>query len=245
MELKLATWREIEAYLTNRTDIIIPIGSTEQHGPMGFIGTDFICPELIALKLAELDNSLVAPTLPIGMSQHHLNFPGSLTLRPTTLIAMIKDIIQSLAGQGFTHIFFLNGHGGNVNSMNAAFSEIYAEHSLNKTPTPLQLTAYSWYEGQSVQAISEQYFKGVEGHHATPSELSLSFFAYPEDKKTAQMKPRVAPENTFTDCFNFADHFPDGRIASDSSLASIEIGQQLLEAAVKDLRPVYKDFLKQ
>jgi creatinine amidohydrolase/Fe(II)-dependent formamide hydrolase-like protein len=81
MQLKLSTWCDVKEYLTKRKDIIIPIGSTEQHGPMGYIGTDFICPETIAKEIGDRTGALVAPTLPVGMSQHHLSFPGRECLR--------------------------------------------------------------------------------------------------------------------------------------------------------------------
>lgn len=244
MELKLSTWCDIEEYLTKRKDIIIPIGSTEQHGPIGHIGTDFICPEIIAKDIGDRTGALVAPTLPIGMSQHHLAFPGSITLRPTTLIALVKDVSQSLSGHGFTHVFFLNGHGGNVDSIKAAFSELYAEHSLSRQPTTLCLKSCSWYEGKRIKELSKKFFKGSEGHHATPSEISLSYYAYPDDIKTADLVPKIAPNNTFRDCFDYEKKFPDGRIASDSSLATIKIGKKILKGAVQDVQEIYSAFIK-
>jgi len=244
MQLKLSTWCDVKEYLTKRKDIIIPIGSTEQHGPMGHIGTDFICPETIAKEIGDHTGALVAATLPVGMSQHHLSFPGSITLRPTTLIALVNDVVQSLSGHGFTHIFFLNGHGGNVNSIKTAFSELYAGHSLSRQPTSLRLKSCNWYEGKRIEELSDKYFKGAEGHHATPSEISLSFYAHPDAVKTADLIPKIAPNNTFRDCFDYENKFPDGRIGSDSSLATVEIGKEILEGAVQDVLKTYSEFIK-
>ena len=76
MQLQLKTWRFVEDYLKDKTGIIIPIGSTEQHGPIGLIGTDAICAEVIARGVGDATGALVAPTISVGMAQHHLAFPG-------------------------------------------------------------------------------------------------------------------------------------------------------------------------
>ena len=61
--LALCTWQEVEAYLGRSTGIVVPMGSTEQHGPNGLIGTDAICAETIALRAADMGDMLIAPTL--------------------------------------------------------------------------------------------------------------------------------------------------------------------------------------
>ena len=79
MQLQLQTWQEVETYLQTSRGIILPIGSTEQHGPTGLIGTDAICAEVIARGVGEAAGALVAPTISVGMAQHHLGFAGSMT----------------------------------------------------------------------------------------------------------------------------------------------------------------------
>ena len=100
MHLHLCTWPEIEAYLLRSQGIIFPIGSTEQHGPTGLIGTDAICAETIASGVGDAVNALVGPTINVGMALHHTAFPGSMSLRPSTLIALIQDYIKPLARLG-------------------------------------------------------------------------------------------------------------------------------------------------
>ena len=87
MQLHLSTWAEVESYLKASKGIIMPIGSTEQHGPNGLVGTDAICAEVIAKGVGDATGALVGPTIPVGMAVHHMDFPGSMTLKPSWSIA--------------------------------------------------------------------------------------------------------------------------------------------------------------
>jgi len=244
MLLQLSTWPEVERYLTGSTGIIIPIGSTEQHGPTGLIGTDAICPETVARGVAEQIAVLVAPTLSIGMSQHHLGFPGSITLRPATLIAVIHDLVGSLARHGFDRLYFLNGHGGNIATVRSAFAEIYADTSLGSSSSGgLRCRLSNWYMAPSVHQLAAELFGDSEGSHATPSEVSLSYFAHPEAIKQAPLEPPVAPNGPIFDAADFRRRFPDGRMGSNPGLASVAAGERLYQAAVADVTRDYQEFL--
>lgn len=233
MKLQLATWPEIEAWLEKDDAIVIPIGSTEQHGPNGLIGTDAICPEVIAAGMAEQD-VLVAPTLSIGMAQHHLAFPGSITFRPSTLMAVIQDVVGSLANHGFRRFMFLNGHGGNIATVQAAFAEIYAHSSLQGLASGLHLELFNWFMGPRVRKLSAELFGDAEGSHATPSEVSLTWYAYPECVSNVKLDPKRAPDGNFRDAIDYRNTFPDGRIGSEPGLSSIEHGETLYHAGLKD-----------
>src|SRR6476646_9751833 len=125
LQLHLSSWPEIEEYLGRSKAILIPIGSTEQHGPNGLLGTDALCPEIIAKRAGDEAGILVAPTFNVGQAQHHMAFPGTITLRPSTMIAAMLDWADSLRRHGFERLYWLNGHGGNIATINAAFSEMY------------------------------------------------------------------------------------------------------------------------
>ena len=218
MMLQLSTWQEVEAYLKTSRAIIIPVGSTEQHGPNGFIGTDALCPEFLANGIAEETGALVAPTISVGMAQHHLGFSGSITLRPSTLMLVVQDTVNSLARHGFESFYFLNGHGGNIATLSAAFSEIYAETSLGTAGhnrPPLRCKLRNWWDGKGIQALSAELFGGSEGSHATCSEVSLTYFAYPDHVKNVEMSPKIAPSGPIYDADDYRRRFPDGRIGSD------------------------------
>lgn len=249
MRLQLCAWPEVEDYLKKSTGIIIPVGSTEQHGPTGFIGTDALCPEMLAYEIGDRLGVMVAPTISIGMAQHHLGFAGSITLRPSTMIATVCDIVNSLTRHGFDRFFFLNGHGGNIASLSAAFSEIYAESSLGTAGAnrpAVRCTIENWWNGEAIKGISDKYFGEAEGNHATASEVALTYFGYPDDAlriRRDQLTPRIAPEGPIYDADDYRRRFPDGRIGSDPTLATAEIGKELFEASVAGIALKYQTFL--
>ena len=249
MKLQMCAWPEVDTYLKNSTGIIIPIGSTEQHGPTGFIGTDALCPEILAYEIGDRLGVMVAPTISIGMAQHHLGFSGSITLRPTTLIAMVCDIINSLTRHGFDRFFFLNGHGGNIASLESSFSEIYAESSLGTAGAnrpAVRCKIENWWNGDAIKGISQEYFSEAEGSHATASEVALTYYGFPDDAariRQDELTPRIAPKGPIYDADDYRRRFPDGRIGSDPTLATAAIGEKLFEASVTGISTKYQEFI--
>jgi len=245
MLLQLQTWQEVDTYLQTSRGIILPIGSTEQHGPNGLVGTDAICAEVIAKGVGESAGALVAPTISVGMAQHHLGFAGSMTLRPSTLIAVLKDMVDSLVRHGFERFYFLNGHGGNIATLAAAFSEIYATRSLGTASNapPIKCRLKNWWANQEVHDLAKELFGDAEGSHATPSEVSITQFAYPDAIKSALLDPPVAPRGDFTDAADYRRKFPDGRIGSNPGLATPEAGRRLCEAAVAAIAKDYRSWV--
>lgn len=242
MQLQTSTWVETEEYLKRNKGIVVPIGSTEQHGPTGLIGTDAICPEVIAKAAGDEADILVAPTFSVGCAQHHMAFKGSMTLRPSTMIATIVDWVTSLRRHGFTRIYFLNGHGGNIATIDAAFSEIYADASLSGGEDPLVCKLRNWWELGEVMAFCKKTYGAAHGSHATPSEVAVTYFAYPEKLSNQQLEPKIAPNGRFTDAADYRRNFPDGRIGSDPSLATVADGETLVRMAKDALIREFEGF---
>lgn len=241
MRLHLSTWQEVESYLATSKAILIPIGSTEQHGPTGLIGTDALCPEIIGGLAADESGLLMAPTFNIGVAKHHMEFPGSMTLRPSTFIANMVDWVDSLAKHGFTDFYWLNGHGGNIATINAGFAEIYASRSLDtgESRPSVRCRLRNWWEGKETYAKCKALYGQAHGAHATPSEVAVTQFAYPDHIKTAPLTPEIAPNGGFTDARDYRSRFPDGRIGSNPGLATPEDGGVIAKLAAKE---VIEDF---
>jgi creatinine amidohydrolase len=245
MLLHLCTWPEVEAYLQTSTGIILPIGSTEQHGPTGLIGTDAICAEAIAKGVGEVTQALVGPTINVGMALHHTAFPGSMSLRPSTLILVIRDYLVSLSRAGFRKFFFINGHGGNVATLKAAFSEVYATLADLQIPDNdrVQCRVANWYMCPEVYRQAKELYGDREGSHATPSEVAVTQFIYPEAIKQAPLSAEVGKGHEIYGAIDFRRRYPDGRMGSDPSLATPAHGETFYNLAVESLTQSYQAFL--
>lgn len=244
MRLQLMSWPEVERYLERSVGVIVPIGATEQHGPSGVIGTDAICAETLARRAGELTDAVVGPTLTVGMSEHHMAFPGSITLRPTTLVAVVRDVVLSLARHGFRRVFVINGHGGNTASLDAALFEIYTDAPrLFDGGDEVRCLVVKWWETPSAERLSHELYGDRDGDHASASEVSITMATHPDHVKRATLNPEVAQTGRLFGPADFRRRYPDGRMGSHPELASIEDGRRLIEAVAADLAESYREFL--
>lgn len=107
------SWFDMEAYLARDDRAVVPLGSTEQHAYLS-LGVDNILSQRVALEAAEPLGVPVFPGLNYGLTPYQSAFPGTVTLRVATYLAVLRDLLDGLAGQGFGRILFVNGHGGNA-----------------------------------------------------------------------------------------------------------------------------------
>lgn len=253
MILHRSTWPEVEAYLRRSRGVVIPTGSTEQHGPHGLIGTDSITAESIAHAFAQTSSVLIGPTVTLSQAQFNLGFPGTVSLRPTTLIAVMVDYIESLACQGFTHFYLLNGHGGNVAPAMCAFQELYAQRGVaGRRLPPIRCRLRSWWDFESVNRLRSVWYGSGEGMHATPSEIAITRHVLPgclpQDglAPAAPLPPaflRLHAADNHPDSALHRAQFPDGRVGSHSALGTAEQGKALVAAAAEAMLADYQDFL--
>lgn len=230
MELYLKTWPEVEEYLKTKKTVIVPIGSTEQHGPNGIIGIDYLSAWAIAKEAGKRTNTLVSSPLPIGMALHHMNFAGSLAFKPSTYMLVIQEIIEGFVHHGFNRIVFVNGHGGNIPTVTAAFSE----HLQKDQKTRLELI--NWWHQKEVTDYEKEHFQDQNGFHATIGEVSVTMFTHPEGYEQPRPYKQFDTPKEYPWPLSPAEFrrvFPDGRMGSNPALATAEHGKVIFENAVR------------
>ena len=126
MKVADMNWRDVEAAAARDPRCILPIGSTEQHAQLSLC-VDMILAEKVACDAAEPLNVPVFPVMPYGLAPYFNAYPGTISLRVETLMAVMRDIIASLRCAGFRQILIVNGHGGN-NPVGALAQELMAEY---------------------------------------------------------------------------------------------------------------------
>jgi creatinine amidohydrolase len=178
---------ELEAFLGEHQTVIVPIGSTEQHGPHGPLGTDAFVPTEVARRIAGEVGAAVGPTVPYGLSYPHRGFTGVVYLRMSTFAALIEDLCQNYARMGFRRIVFLNGHYDNT------YAIAYACAAAGETlPEGVRAFPVNYWDGMTADEASE-FFGPTTGLHANQGEVSAVLAINPAwvdmDHANAEMPP--------------------------------------------------------
>ena len=212
MELAKQVWPEVDGAAT----ILIPLGSTEQHGPHLPLDTDTCIARAVAHGAAAATGAVVAPTLPYGASGEHAAFAGTLSIGTDALRTVIVELTRS-AAETFERIVFVNGHGGNHGAVTGAVKQMQAE-------------------GHSVTSWSPSIPGGDA--HAGRTETSLMLAIAPDSvRREAAVPGNTAPLAEIIDDLRaggVAAASPNG-VLGDPAGASAEEGQQLLVQLVTNL----------
>jgi creatinine amidohydrolase len=174
MQLKDCTWRDVEAYLKTDYRIVLVLGATEEHADLS-VCTDMLIPYAIAQRACELERVLLAPPVPFGISHWSLAYPGTISLKTTTMIALVADIADSLLRQGFRFLTVLNGHGFN-RAVAPALGEVAGRYEN------AVVFFYQWYELPSIKMLCQS--KDLVAAHANWVEAA---------PYTRRSGPRVIP----------------------------------------------------
>ncbi|MFB6109575.1 MAG: creatininase family protein [Halodesulfurarchaeum sp.] len=222
MDLHEHPWTEADRAETDLA--LVPVGSTEQHGPHDPMGTDFLAAERVASETAAKVESevLVAPPIPVGVSEEHRQFTGTLWVSPDTFRSYVREVTESLIHHGWNRIVLVNGHGGNGPALGEIASRISREEDALVVP-------FTWFD-----AAESQFSMG----HAGPLETSFLLHAYPELVRNDRLEAgREAGADRWGDwtCGQNLAHdsaeFTENGTVGDPTRATAEEGERLLESA--------------
>jgi creatinine amidohydrolase len=225
MNLGEMNWMEVEQYLKTDDRVMVVIGATEQHG---YIELD--ADAKIPLKLAEAASAqtgvLVTPPLNFGCSSYFVDFPGTISLRVSTLLCVVEDIIRSLHHQGFRRILIVNGHGGN-DPAKVSLGEVVNDLR------DLKLGWYNWWKSTSVGAVALEH--NLSTYHASWMEAFpfLRTPGMPQGEKQAFEPDLILPSNLVREALQ------DG-VYGGAYQAGAEVMDEVFNAALQDILELLK-----
>lgn len=223
------------------TVVIVPIGATEQHGPHLPVMTDWRCVQEIARRAARVMRAskpvLVTPTIPYGMSEHHMSLGGTITLDYATMNAVIRCVVTSAIRHGFRRIFVLNGHGGNTTALQNMVGELTVETKL-----PLATGTYWDIAAGSIRKLLESQDALLHACEAETSMVMALEGQTVDATKLAQaqgpLEPGLAAIAGVNPAVyrwrNMSSRSGTG-VIGDASKASAAKGERLLNAIAADL----------
>jgi creatinine amidohydrolase len=232
------TDREVEAFLHDHQTVIVPTGSTEQHGPHVPLLTDVIVPQEVARRVAPRVGALVAPAINYALSYPHVGFTGVVHIRIPTFMALIEDLCASLSAIGFNRIVFLNGHYDNTYAIAYACAM-----AAERMPAGVHAYPINYWDGLTPEQ-SADYFGPSTGLHANQSETSAVLAINPAlvdmDQANAELPPfpeAVNPAPVHTAFFFSAPGSVHRATHSgtwgDAREASAEFGERYLGVVVE------------
>lgn len=238
------TWPEVKAALPGVKVAIIPTGSTEQHGPHGTFEVDTARAREFSLKLAErvYPHALVIPCVNIGISPHHMHFPGTVTLSAETFVSVLMDVSRSLYQHGIRRFFFVNGHGGNRPALTIVVNRLHQELGAKA----------AWASPTSVvdDLIKERVKSPIIGH-ACESEMSQVLYLWPQAMKRDRAekgKIREQAQATYgkmpVEEGRFWEELTENGALGDATQASEELGREVVETALDRLTEYLKRFME-
>jgi len=248
MELCNLTWPDAKKWAQKNTVVIVPVGSTEQHGPHLPLKVDIATADYIAKKVAEKTGMLVVPPLNFGYSELWQHYPGTISFSQETFKSALRDICLSLIRGGFKKIFILNGHNPNLILLQAIIWELidkYEDEGLL-----IGGGTYVFMAKEECDKIGENF---RDGTHANEMETATSLVLFPQDVKMDEAK-RVSDSYkmrkviTYEQGVTVVNRWPDSKVYhgayGDPMLASAEKGKAYIEVLIEKISALIIDFDK-
>jgi creatinine amidohydrolase len=221
MELREATWTDAEAVDTDLA--VVPVGSTEQHGPHAPLGTDVLTAEAVARAgVAAYDGEVVvAPAIPVGVAEEHRHFAGTLWVSEDTFREYVRETVASLAHHGWDRVVLVNGHGGNVDALREVCGRLTRHGDAYAVP-------FTWFD--AVDAPDMGHGGPVETsllQHTDPALVDEGTFDEAAEGGAERWGEWVSGVNVAYDTAEFSENGTVG----DPREASAERGEALLDEA--------------
>ncbi|WP_254864056.1 creatininase family protein [Halovivax gelatinilyticus] len=227
MHVERVAWPDVAELDTEIA--VLPVGSTEQHGPHAPLGTDTLAATTVAdAGVSAFDGEVaIAPTLPIGLAREHRHFAGTLWLEPDTFRATVRDCIRSLAHHGFDRVVCVNGHGGNVDALREVTGEISRDGDA-------YAVSFTWFETVGEHA--------AEMGHAGSLETALVRAIEPDlidetriDDARADAADGWGEWVSHTNLAHDSASFTENGVVGDPAAGDADLGEELLELAADAL----------
>ncbi|WP_267161643.1 creatininase family protein [Halovenus salina] len=231
MKLTEQTWTDIAACETDLA--VLPVGSTEQHGPHAPLGTDTLTATAVAeAGVDKYDGTAVlGPTVPVGVAAEHRQFPGTLWVSEDTFREYVRETIQSLTTHGWDRVVLVNGHGGNVDALRELCGTVVRESEAYAVP-------FTWFDADIYGDIEVDIRMG----HGGPVETSVVQYTDPDLVREERIE-RAGKESTagwgeWQSGVNLAydsAEFTENGVVGDPREGGAAAGEQLLDSAATAL----------
>ncbi len=234
MKLNELHWPEVGQIDRALSVAVIPVGSMEQHGPhLPFSVDSFVASHIAEALEQRMPEILLLPPIWTGVSAHHMDYPGSITLRARVFIDLLHDVCTSLHHHGFRRLVILNGHGGNRSSLEVLGQELFVEFGLT-----VNTLAYWDLVPGLVKSLKATQSNGMG--HSGELETSLMLHLAPHLVRQKDIPAGAlgieppGPTDGIKRYVNMKDHSKPGVIGMPSA-ATAEIGKKLYDGALDAL----------
>ncbi|WP_299333981.1 creatininase family protein [Haloplanus sp.] len=229
------TWPELGDYFANESLALVPLGSTEQHGPHLPLATDHLIAEGYAREAAERTGFLCTPTINVGVSPHHRQFHGTMWVDAPTFRDYVESVTRNLAYHGIDRVVYVNAHGGNVKHLREVGRRLRDDGTLY---------AVEWMWNDSIPELVDDLFE-QNGPHGGPKETAMIQHLHPElvrEDRLADARDGGVPDVEAADTvkhgartfYDAADNTGNG-VLGDQTDATAQKGERMFEAAVDHL----------
>jgi creatinine amidohydrolase len=231
------TWMEIEeAIRDGTTTVVLPTGSIEQHGPHLPLLTDTIIADAMAERLAVELGALAAPSLFLGCSEHHMGFPGTVTVAPHVFVDTVESFAVCLARAGFRLIVIFSAHGGNVPHLDAARQRLdlaVKEHGARA----VVVGSTERFAACFNRVLSSAGLRPVSLPHADAGETSVLAAIRPDLVHFDRFQPGSYDLPDLHEVLTLGlRRLTANGVLGDPTGANADVGEQILDALIQDLR---------